>query len=217
MDLTINKPKDIGKTGLHPSNNFSRHWMSIGPLVGTLLLLVFFLTGCSASHQANRKPADNSATSHDAVKDVYLEKISALRNELADLNRQANVLEAEQVAETAVTYAGDLAQEYDLVRPAILHNVFVRIGLKDRGLCYHWAEDLMRQLQLLDLKTYQLHWGVAYRGSELREHNSVVITARGEPFETGMVLDPWRNSGDLYWALIQMDSYPWVELPPDEW
>jgi hypothetical protein len=70
---------------------------------------------------------------------------------------------------------------------------------------------------LLDLKTYQLHWGVAYRGSELREHNSVVITARGEPFETGMVLDPWRNSGDLYWALIQTDTYPWVELPPDEW
>ena len=217
MYATKIKLKDNDKTGLHRLNFFSRYWTSAGPLIGTLLLLVIFLTGCSASHQANRKPADNSAASDDAVIDGYREKISTLQNDLADLNRQASALEAERVAETAVTYSGDLAEEYDLVRPAVLHNMFVRIGLKDRGLCYHWAEDLMRQLQLLDLKTYQLHWGVAYRGSELREHNSVVITARGEPFETGMVLDPWRNSGDLYWALIKTDKYPWVELPPDEW
>ncbi|MEE4261212.1 MAG: hypothetical protein V2I56_00895 [Desulfobacteraceae bacterium] len=155
--------------------------------------------------------------SHGTVAEVYLEKFDALRNDLANLNRQANLLEAGQIAETAITYSSDLAEKYDLVRPAILHNVFVRMGLKDRGLCYHWTEDLMRQLQLLDLKTYQLHWGVAYRGSELREHNSVVITARGEAFEKGMILDPWRNSGDLYWALIQRDQYPWEELPPNEW
>jgi hypothetical protein len=217
MYTTQIKLKDNDKTGVYRLNFFSRYWTSAGPLIGTLLLLVIFLTGCSASHQANRKPADNSAASDDAVIDGYREKISTLQNDLADLNRQASAQEAERVAETAVTYSGDLAEEYDLVRPAVLHNMFVRIGLKDRGLCYHWAEDLMRQLQLLDLKTYQLHWGVAYRGSELREHNSVVITARGEPFETGMVLDPWRNSGDLYWALIKTDKYPWVELPPDEW
>jgi hypothetical protein len=58
---------------------------------------------------------------------------------------------------------------------------------------------------------------VAYRGSELREHNSVVITATGQAFENGMVLDPWRNSGNLYWDLIKMDTYPWQELPPSEW
>jgi len=202
---------------LHNSNLRIQFSHSRGFFSGTLLLAMLLSAGCSGTRPAYRQPPDSSAASHGAVNDGYLEKINALRNNLADLNRQASVLEAERVAETAVTYAGDLAEEYDLVRPAILHNVFVRIGLKDRGLCYHWAEDLMQQLQLLDLKTYQLHWGVAYRGSELREHNSVVITARGEPFETGMVLDPWRNSGDLYWALIQTDSYPWKELPPDEW
>ena len=202
---------------MHNSNLRIQFSHSRGFFSGTLLLLVLLLAGCSSTRPTYHQQPDNSAASHGAVNDGYLEKISALRNDLADLNRQASVLEAERVAETAVTYAGDLAEEYNLVRPAILHNVFVRIGLKDRGLCYHWAEDLMQQLQLLDLKTYQLHWGVAYRGSELREHNSVVITARGEPFETGMVLDPWRNSGDLYWALIQTDSYPWKELPPDEW
>ena len=183
----------------------------------TFLLVMLMSAGCSATRQAHRQPSGNVSAPHDVVKEAAFEKIKALRNDLADLNRRANLLEAGQGAETAITYSSDLAAEYDLVRPAVLHNVFVRMGIKDRGLCYHWAEDMMKRLQQLDLKTYQLRWGVAYRGSDLREHNSVVITARGEPFETGMVLDPWRNSGDLYWALIQKDKYPWVELPPEEW
>ena len=217
MYTTIMRLKDNNITGLLRLNFSPRHWNSAGPLVGILLVVVLILSGCSGTRSTHRQTPDNSAASHAAVNDGYPEKIRALQKDLADLNRQASELEAERIAETAVTYSRHLAEEYDLVRPAVLHNVFVRIGLKDRGLCYHWAEDLMRQLQAMDLKTYQLHWGVAYRGSELREHNSVVITARGQPFETGMVLDPWRNSGDLYWVLLQTDKYPWVELPHSEW
>jgi hypothetical protein len=56
--------------------------------------------------------------------------------------------------------ADDLIAEYNLVRPAEVHNVLVRIGVKDRGLSYHWTEDLMKRLQSLKLETYQLHWGV---------------------------------------------------------
>ena len=191
--------------------------MMIGLLAGVLLLPVFLLAGCSGSHQMYRKPSHKSATSDGAVKDVYLEKISALQDDIGDLNRKANMLEARQVAETAITYSSYLAEVYELVRPAVLHNVLVRMSLKERGLCYHWTEDLMKQLKSLDLKTYQLHWAVAYRGSELREHNSVVITATGQAFENGMVLDPWRNSGNLYWDLIRSDKYPWKELPPELW
>jgi hypothetical protein len=160
---------------------------------------------------ANEKTEDHRAT------EAYRQKVELLQDDLAVLNQQANLLEARQVAETAITYSNQLAEKYQLVRPAVLHNVLIRVGLKDRGLCYHWTEDLLKQLQSLDLRTYQLYWGVAHRGSELREHNSVVITARGQAFEKGMVLDPWRNSGDLYWALIKTDRYPWQELPPSEW
>jgi hypothetical protein len=216
MYVTRNIPSSKGIIGLHQMQYSSRYPMAIAPLVG-VLLLAFLLAGCSGVHQTSRRPSDNSAMSSGPVKDATIEKISALQKDISTLNRQANIGEARQIAETAVTYSKDLAEEYDLVRPAVLHNVFVRIGFKDRGLCYHWTEDLIKRLQALDLKTYQLHWGVAYRGSELREHNTVVITAGSEAFESGMVLDPWRNSGDLYWALVKADTYPWEELPPDEW
>ena len=181
------------------------------------LLFVLFLSGCVSGNQVSGEgPASGKAENHRAT-EAFHKKVEWLQDDLTALSQQSDQLEARQVAETAITYSNQLADEYRLVRPAVLHNLLIRVGLKDRGLCYHWTEDLIKRLQALDLRTYQLHWGVAHRGSELREHNSVVITARGQAFEKGMVLDPWRNSGDLYWTMIKTDRYPWKELPPSEW
>ena len=61
-----------------------------------------------------------------------------------------------------------------------------------------------------NLQTFDLWWGVAYKGNPWREHSTLIVTAKGRPFETGILLDPWRNSGDLYWSTIKDDlHYPW--------
>ena len=181
------------------------------------LLFVLFLSGCVGGNQVSREFLASGQTENHRETEAYHQKVKWLQDDLAALNQHANQLEARQVAETAIYYSYQLADEYQLVRPAVLHNLLIRVGLKDRGLCYHWTEDLLKRLLALDLRTYRLHWGVAHRGSDLREHNSVVITARGQAFEKGMVLDPWRNSGDLFWALINTDRYPWRKLPPSDW
>jgi len=182
-----------------------------------LLLLVVILSGCLSVPQTGRPITDIQQPEDHLQAGTYWKKVGSLQDDLAALSRQADLFEARQVAEMAIGYSAYLAEKYHVVRPAVLHNVLIRVGLKERGLCYHWTEDLINRLQSLDLRTYQLHWGVAYRGSELREHNSVVITARGQDFKKGIVLDPWRNSGDLYWALIKADRYPWKKLPAAEW
>ena len=151
MNLIHNNSQQNGKKIWHQRRFFFRHRTAVLPFISTLLLISLLFSGCSGTRPTYRQQPDNSATSPGAVKDEYLEKFGALRNDLANLNRQTNMQEARQVAETAITYSSDLAEKYNLVRPAILHNVLVRIGLKDRGLCYHWTEDLMKQLQLLDL------------------------------------------------------------------
>jgi hypothetical protein len=140
------------------------------------------------------------------------QRVEDLSKELANLEPDSDGREARLVAKTAIRYSAHLAQEYHLVRPPLLHNLLVNLKLKDRGLCYHWAEDLLQRLEELELKNYRLHWAVAYGGSLLREHNSVVITANGDAFEQGMVLDPWRHSGKLFWAPVTKDRYPWKEL-----
>jgi len=182
-----------------------------------LPLIVVLLSACVSAHH-NGQPASNSETPQMSPHILAdREQLTTLQNDLAALNNQLNLAEAGRVAQTAIYYSSFLAEEYEMVRPAALHNVLVRIGLKDRGLCYHWTTDLMKQLELLELKSYQLYWGVAHRGSELREHNSVVVAARGQRFEEGIVLDPWRNSGELYWTLVKNDHYPWQERPRNEW
>jgi hypothetical protein len=113
------------------------------------------------------------------------------------------------LAEAALRQSRALAIEYGMTHPPQLHNVLVNLGLKRRGLCWHWTEDLLDRLAALPLESYELHWGTAYRGRLFREHNTVVVTARGRAFETGVVLDPWRESGELYWGLVREDRYPW--------
>ena len=183
--------------------------------IGLLLTAGFLIISCAGVH-SSRTTQDKSG-SYQEDQSVDAEKITALQEKLSALNDATDPDEARLVAETAIRYSAHLADEYRVVRPAVFHNILVRIGVRDRGLCWQWTEDLIKELISLSLKTFEFHWGVAYRGSDLREHNTVVITATGKPFQEGIVLDPWRNSGDLYWAAVKEDKYPWELLPLEEW
>lgn len=69
----------------------------------------------------------------------------------------------------------------------------------------------MTHLKKQKYKTVDFRWGVSDKGGE-EEHNSVVVVAKGASFESGIILDPWRNSGDLYWTRIGYDKkFKWVE------
>lgn len=161
--------------------------------------------------------ADPTPSTQQSKTYSYWEKVKQLEQELNELSPKIDPLEAKRAAETAIRESAILAEEYQLVRPAVAHNLLIVMGIKDRGLCYQWTEDLMKRLAALELKSFELHWAVAYRGSNLREHNCVVISASGQPFSRGLVLDPWRDSGNLYWARVTKDRYPWKMLPPSEW
>ena len=58
------------------------------------------------------------------------------------------------------------------------------------------------------------HWGISNDG-KFNEHNSIVVTARGQPFETGITLDPWRSSGFVTALRVMADpEYKWTERRP---
>ena len=185
----------------------------------TLLCLLIGLLGCAKAnvYYPGNYPLNPATSGSPSDDQAYWDRIKQLEQELIGLSVTINKAEARILAETAIHESAVLAEEYQLVRPAVAHNLLVVFGIRERGLCYHWTEDLMKKLQVLDLKSLQLHWGVAYRGSDLREHNCVVVTAKGQSFFTGIVLDPWRNSGNLFWAEVTKDSYPWEVLPPSDW
>lgn len=123
--------------------------------------------------------------------------------------------DAQRLARTALAITQELRAQYRPLRPPQLGNLAFHLGLRDRALCCHWAEDLLRALSAQDLPGFRLHWGVAHHGSQLREHSVVVAVPAGEPFEHGLVLDAWRNAGELYWRRVDQDRYPWQLHPSD--
>jgi hypothetical protein len=145
---------------------------------------------------------------------VRADYIDALRRDILALGNEGEVDpdEAALLADTSVRYGMELARQYRMVRPIEIHNTLVNLGLRPRGLCYQTAEDMYVRLRELDLKTLQLHWGVAHKGDLWLEHSGVIVTARGRPFSSGLVLDAWRHSGRLRWAWVGEDRYPWVRM-----
>ena len=172
-----------------------------------LMATLFALTNCAHSRDANVRRS-NASTSSLRGEDSSASTLLADR--IAALSPEVRLKEARRLADSAYLTARQLARDYRVIGPPLFHNFLVNIGVRERGLCFQWARDLFVQLNRLPFQTLELHWGAARVGT-WREHNCVVVTAKGQAFEEGIVLDAWRRSGHLFWSPIRADHYPWQE------
>ena len=129
---------------------------------------------------------------------------------VAQLSSHVDPAEAKLLSFTAHNAARELARQYRVIGPAEFQNFLIHIGVRQRGYCFQWAHDIGSRLRSLHLKTLDLHWGAAEVGT-LGEHNCIVVTARGQPFDTGYIIDGWRYSGRLFWWSVTKDRYLWKE------
>ena len=142
--------------------------------------------------------------------------VAALAQAITDLGPEVDPGEAQRMARISYDYPLRLAVEYQVEDSPIIHNMKVNQGLKPRGLCYQWADDLEARLSAEGFKTLDLHRAIANSESAIRiEHSTVIVSAPGDSMYEGIVLDPWRNGGQLYWGAVREDTrYPW--LPREE-
>ena len=147
---------------------------------------------------------------HFEVPGKDVAKAEELANQLASLSRRVDPNEATLVAQCAFSTVARLRQEYRMFGTPIFNNFLVYHGLRKRGYCYQWSEDLLLALDTLKLKTLELHWGEAYAGT-YRENNCVVVTAKGQMFDRGMILECWRHFGRLRWNLVPSDQDRYYE------
>jgi hypothetical protein len=172
--------------------SFPRSWLRLF----VVIVGAFALTNCALSTNVR-----NAANNREAT---------ALRNNLVALSPHVRAKEAQRLADCAYITSRQLARDYHVVGPPLFHNFLVNIGMRERGLCFQWARDLFAKLNQVPLQTLELHWGAARAGT-WREHNCVVVTAEGQSFKKGIVLDAWRHSGRLFWSRVEADHYPWQE------
>lgn len=138
-------------------------------------------------------------------------QVARLARQLASLSPTVNPSEARQVAAAAVSYPLQLARDWRVTPPAGFNNFLINCHWHQHGLCYQWADALTIKLMALQPETLEIRRGVARRGT-YREHSCVVLTARGQDFNCGIVLDAWRHCGDLYFGTVTGDKYPWLEV-----
>src|SRR5437867_1216455 len=134
----------------------------------------------------------------------------ALARQIASLSPRVDQNEAALLANCAYATVSRLRRQYHMFGTPIFNNFLVYHGIRKRGYCYQWTADLLVTLDALTLKTLELHWGESYAGT-WRENNCLVITAKGHPFDSGMILDAWRHFGHLRWNLVHSDEDRYFE------
>lgn len=161
-------------------------------LVFTLLAAVWFLGGCAAP-----APQDDGS-------------VARLAAEIQKLGPDIDPAEAHLVARLSHEYSLELKRQYNVTDPPIIHNAKVINGFRERGLCNDWTEDLLKRLRQEDLKTLSLHWATSPPTPFRIIHHTTVVSRKGETLYDGIVLDPWRASGNLFWDNTRDDTrYNW--------
>lgn len=135
----------------------------------------------------------------------------ALRTRIAALSPTVSPGEAQRVAYTAYMSGRELHREWRVAWLPGIQNFLVNTGRRKGGLCFQWATELLLRLDALKLQTLELHWGESGPNTGA-EHNVIVVTAKGQAFGEGILLDLWRYSGSLVWTHVGMDpDYRWME------
>jgi len=169
------------------------------------IIVILFFNACSVKYETNQNMP---------MKKVEKGDVNQLKYDISELSPLINKLEASKVASIAIDYSKVLANEYNLVSPPLYHNSLVQMGLRKRGLCFHFAQDLITKLKGLNLKTLDLRW-VVHDKAQYWEHSSIVLVQKGQAIQSGIILDAWRNSGKLYWNNFKKDTrYTWIEDLP---
>jgi hypothetical protein len=168
------------------------------------VILVSALATLASIVDARKKDPEFATSADDPV----------LRGRIAALAPGIDPEEARRVVNIASTTGRDLKKEWKVAWPPGLQNFFVNTGQRKGGLCFQFAERLLWRLAAQKWETLEFHWAESFERTA-SEHNVIVVTAKGQDFYQGIILDNWRYGGRLVWGRVVDDPhYQWHENKP---
>ncbi len=184
--------------------------MSILKKITIPLLLALMMSACSVQY-SNVTMTPQGRPYINNIKPKMQRDIQELTGALMSLGPNIDPREASEIAYDAYVYPLHLANEWGLTWPPLLHNTLRNANLRPKGLCTDWASAMIDHMRRKNLRSFDIYWAVAFRGNPWREHSTLLVTAKGYPFDTGIILDPWRDSGKLYWLRhVEDPAYQWA-------
>ncbi|QOR62261.1 hypothetical protein ACM66Z_01950 [Sulfurovum sp. ST-21] len=158
-----------------------------------LFFLFLFLWGCSTVHDPHQQSS---------------RKVLAIQ--LMELDEKISYHEAQDLSSAIFQRSAVLDQMFERTGNPYMHNFLVNIGLKKKGLCYHYSDGLYSYLKQKNYSGFEFHLVGANIGDYWREHNALVVVAKGQKVMDGIVVDPWRDERELYFSKISEDrTYEW--------
>jgi hypothetical protein len=138
-------------------------------------------------------------------------QIAELRSQIISLGPEVDPEEADRAARIAFQHTRELAIAYQITDLPLVHNAKVNMGLRPRGLCWHWAEDMENRLLLENFETLDMHRAIANADNRFRiEHSTAIVSRKGDGYLDGIALDPWRLGGILTHVAVREDpDYRW--------
>lgn len=163
------------------------------------VLALIFITACTSVPKDGPPKASQN-------------QINELSLAIQALGPNIDANEAARAARIAYDYPLQLAQQYQITDSPLVHNIKVNRGKRPRGLCWHWAQDMETRLAQEQFQTLDLHRAIGNSEVALRiDHSTVIISAKSDEMNNGLVLDPWRNGGRLFWGNPLKDTkYDWI-------
>ena len=141
-------------------------------------------------------------------------KRDELSHLLVSLDRDIPPSEAVQLSKDIFYKTQQLTKEFEMTSPPQLHNFLVTVGIREKGLCYHWSDALYLYLSEKNYNAFEFHLMGTNIGEYFYEHNALVVVSKGRNTQEGVIIDPWRNSGKLYFSKIEDDpEYIWYHRP----
>lgn len=158
-----------------------------------LFIFSFFLSGCVVTAPS-----------------VPQTKIIQLSTLLHSLDNSIPQNEAMLLSQDIFNETQNLTKEFELTSPPLFHNTLVNMGLREKGLCYHWSDALYRHFSQKEYPHFEFHLVGANIGEYFSEHNALVVVAKNGSIKDGILVDPWRASGKLYFSRVGEDKkYQW--------
>jgi len=115
------------------------------------------------------------------------------------------------MAKFSLYYTKVLANKYELIISPNFQNFLINIGVRKRGFCYNYADDLVYALSNRGYKSFKLYRIIHKKGS-IREHSAVLVSSHDNS-DKGVILDGWRGAGELFYSLLKDDSeYEWKKV-----
>lgn len=165
------------------------------PMCGLVLLglLLFAAPGCSTP-PASLPVAD-------------AKQRAALAGALMQLSPEVETATATRLADRAFDLSRSLAPEMAALDPPIVLSARHHVGIKTPSFCFTWADRMYRGLRSEAFPGLALHAVMSpARLLHPLEHSAVLVTARGRPLSSGVVLDPCRREGRLLWRPAAEDG-----------